>query len=284
MNIFYFIKEALRGFYQAKIMTFISVVTIGLTLFFLGCVAVGYLNIKQWLASAGTRVDATVFIADSTAADSASFAQLVSQVKKLPQVAAATVIDKSEAWNRFRQENGDQMLAAVDENPFPASIDLTFRAQSQTALGLEAFKKDVSQIKGVEDVKILQQWVVLLQKFRNYFLIATVCVSIVLFVALYFMIANTIKLTIYGRKELVRNMHFVGATDLYIKMPFILEGILQGFIGSGIGVAALYIVKMSLTRFPVFFGPWFLFLLLFPIGVLFGCIGSMSAVRKFLVS
>ena len=284
MNLFYFIKEALRGFFQAKLMTFVSVITIGLSLFFLGCVLIGYLNIKLWLKNAANRVEAVVYVDDATSSDSLSLAECITKVKACPQVETAFTVDKKEAWNRFKELYGTVMLEAVDENPFPVSIELTLRSRSQSSDAAAALQKELELIKGVEDVQLSRQWVALLEKFRNYFLIATVCVTLVLLVALHFMIANTIKLTIYGRKELVRNMHFVGATAWYIKMPFVLEGMLQGIIGGALGVIALYIVKVSLQHFPVYWGHWWLFFLLFPIGALFGCIGSMSAVRKFLVT
>jgi cell division transport system permease protein len=284
MNIFYFMKEAFRGFFQAKLMTFVSVITIGLTLFFLGCVFVGYLNIKLWLKNAANRVEAVVYIDDATSSDSLSLANCVEKVKECPQVATAVIVDKKTAWNRFKELYGTAMLEAVDENPFPVSIELTLRGRSQSSDAATALQKELELIKGVDDVQLSQQWVAILQKFRNYFLVATICIALILLVALHFMISNTIKLTIYGRKELVRNMHFVGAAAWYIKMPFILEGLLQGIVGGALGVLALYVVKISLQHFPIYWGHWWLFFLLFPIGALFGCVGSMSAVRKFLVS
>jgi cell division transport system permease protein len=283
VNIFYFIKEALRGFYEAKLMTFVSIVTIGLTLFFLGAVSVAYLNIRLWLKNASNRVEAVVYVDDATARDSVSLADLVSRVRAFGQVASATVIDKQDAWNRFKDLYGGRMLEAVDDNPFPVSIDLSLSEKSQTVAAAESLKQALAVLPGVEDIQLSQQWVMLIQRFRNYFLIGTVCVGCVLFLALHFMISNTIKLTIYARKELVRNMQFVGATNAFIKAPFILEGMLQGIIGGVFGVLALCIVKMSLSHVPLFWGPWYLFLVIFPIGALFGCIGSMSAVRKFLV-
>jgi cell division transport system permease protein len=283
VNIFYFIKEALRGFYEAKLMTFVSIVTIGLTLFFLGAVSIAYLNIRLWIKNASNRVEAVVYVDDATAKDSVSLAELVSRVRAFGQVASATVIDKQEAWSRFKDLYGGRMLEAVDDNPFPVSLDLSLSEKSQTVAAAESLKQALAVLPGVEDIQLSQQWVMLIQRFRNYFLIATVCVGCVLFLALHFMISNTIKLTIYARKELVRNMQFVGATNAFIKAPFILEGMLQGIIGGVFGVLALCIVKMSLSHVPLFWGPWYLFLVIFPIGALFGCIGSMSAVRKFLV-
>lgn len=284
MNLFYFFKEALRGFFQAKLMTFVSVITIGLTLIFLGCVFIGFLNIRLWLKNASRRVEAIVYLDDATSSDSLQLSDCIAKIKACPQVGNAVFIDKKEAWNSFRESYGDTMLQAIDENPFPSSVELTLRERSQSSAAASELQKELELIKGVEDVQISRHSIAFLQKFRNYFLTATVVMILVFLIALHFMIANTIKLTIYARKELIRNMHFVGATDWYIKMPFILEGILQGIIGGALGIVALYIVKVSFRQFPVYWGQWWLFLLLFPIGALFGCIGSMSAVRKFLVS
>ncbi len=284
MIFFYFVKEALRGFYQAKLMTFVAVVTIGLTLFFLGCVMVGYLNIKQWLQSAAERVEAVAYIDEPVAADSLALAECVSDIRSTQGVVKTVVVDKKEAWARFKSLYGTAMLEAVEDNPFPVSVELTLDKNTQTTDRVQTLKKELLSVRGIEEVQVSQAWVAMVQKFRNYFLAATICIGLVLIVTLHFMIANTIKLTIYGRKELLRNMHYVGATSAYIKMPFILEGILQGLVGGALAVIALFIVKISLSHVPVFWGHWSLFFFLFPIGAMFGCIGSMSAVRKFLVA
>jgi cell division transport system permease protein len=285
MVLFYYIKEALRGFYQAKLMTFVSVITIGLTLFFLGCVAVAYFNIMVWLKSASGRVEMVVYVKDKTAADTAALAELIREVKVRPQVSIVTVIGKQEAWARFKELYGSAMLEAVDDNPFPVSLELTLAQQSQSVSATSTLTRELLQIDGIEDIQLSQQWVKLLERFRGYFLAGTIILGCILIFGLNFMIANTIKLTIYARRELIRNMYFVGATNLYIKAPFILEGILQGVIGGIIGAVALMAARVSLAHFPIVWGPWYLFaIIFFVIGALFGCIGSMSAVRRFLVS
>ena len=284
MIIFYFIKEALRGFFQAKLMTFVSVFTIGLTLFILGCVAVAFVNIRQGFKAVSARVAAVVYVKDNAAADSVKFAALVEQVRACPQVASVTVIDKKEAWNRFKEQNDSTMLQAVDENPFPVSLELTLAEKSQSVSAIEALSRELTQLDGVEDITMSRQEMKKFERYRSLFFFGMIF-CIVLIVASNVMIGNTIKLTIYARRELIRNMHFVGATTADIKAPFILEWMLQGVIGGCIGAAALLLVKASLSHFLLVWGPWYLIVLLFfTIGALFGCIGSMSAVRKFLVS
>ena len=283
-NTLYFFKEALRGFYQAKLMTFVSVVTIGLALFFMGSFAVAYLNIKTWLKQASNRVEVVVFIKDAVTSDSSGISEIMSRVKACSQVAQATYVDKKEAWKRFQETYGARMLDAVEDNPLPASIEISLDQHAQSISATADLQKELEAVPGIEDVQVSQQWLRLLQRFRTYFFMVTMGLGLVLIFALHFMIANTIKLTIYARKELVHNMHFVGATDMYIKMPFILEGVVQGLVGALLAVSALYGVRFSLfPNFHIFWGPWYSVLAIFPVGALFGCIGSMSAVRKFLV-
>ena len=283
-NTLYFFKEALRGFYQAKLMTFVSVVTIGFALFFMGTFAVAYFNIKTWLKEASNRVEVVAFVKDAVAADSAGISEIVSRVKACSQVAQVTFIDKKEAWKRFQDAYGTRMLDAVEGNPFPASIEISLASHAQSISATAELQKELEEIPGIEDIQVSQQWLRLLQRFKAYFFVVSICLVLVLVFALHFMIANTIKLTIYARKELVHNMHFVGATDLYIKMPFILEGVVQGLVGAMLAACALYLVRVSLfPSFHIYWGQWYSILIIFPVGALFGCIGSMSAVRKFLV-
>jgi cell division transport system permease protein len=283
-NFVYFIKEALRGFYQAKMMTFVSVMTIGFALFFMGVFAVAYLNIRSWFSATSNRVEVVAFIKDSALSDSAGVREILSRIRACSQVANATFVDKKAAWERFKGAYGTAMLSAVDDNPFPASVEISLVQSAQSTAATEELQNLIQEIPGIEDIQISRQWVKLLQRFKTYFFIATFAIGLILIFALHFMIANTIKLTIYARRELVHNMHFVGATDFYIKMPFILEGLVQGVIGACIAAAALYSVKLFfMPHVHVYWGRWYLFLLLFPVGALFGCIGSISAVRKFLV-
>jgi cell division transport system permease protein len=99
---------------------------------------------------------------------------------------------------------------------------------------------------------------------------------------LHIMISNTIKLTIYARRELVRNMELVGATRFFINTPFILEGMVQGILGACVSGISLTLIKVSFSHISLSWGPSFLPGLLLLTGAFFGWIGSLSAVRKFM--
>jgi len=283
-NTLYFFKEALRGLYQAKLMTFVAILSIGFALFLAGGLGIVYININGWVKEASNRVEAVAFINDSAATDSASVASLLKTIRQCPHVAQARYVSKKEAWEHFKVIYGADMLNAVDDNPFPASVEISLPQRSQSVNSALDLQKELQRIPHIDDTRISHQWVALLQRVKSYFLVATIVIAVLLAMALHFMIANTIKLTIYARRELLRNMHFVGATDSYIRMPFILEGMMQGFIGSLLAVSALWAVKIStVSHISLYWGQWYLFFILFFIGVFFGCIGSLSAVRKFMV-
>ena len=279
----YFVKEALRGLYQAKLLTFVSILTIGFALFLLGGVAIGYLNIRVWMKDASNRVEVIAFIKDSTGIDSTAIAEAVEHVRGFPQVAGVHSVTKKEAWDRFKEVYGASMLNAVNDNPFPASIEIMLKDKAQSLAATAELQKRLEKIPAIEDIRISRQWVQLLQRFKRYFIAATLCMAALLMVALHFMIANTIKLTIYARRELVHNMYLVGATDAYIRTPFVLEGMLQGCIGGLLAVSGLFAIKIMVSHVHMYWGPWYTFLLIIPVGALFGCIGSVDAVRKFLV-
>ncbi len=282
-TLFYFIKETFRGFLQAKLMTFVSIVTIAITLFFLGCVGLCVLNIRLWLEEASKQASVVVYLEDAVYNDSSQCADIVHNITRLPSVDSVFLIDKNEAWDRFKKLYGARMLDAVDDNPLPASIEIMLSKEYVYGDATNAFKNELEQFSGIEGVQYSQEWRNVLRRFNRIFTWGAVIIIPFLLLALHFMIANTVKLTIYARKDLIINMHYVGATEFYIKTPFVLEGVLQGVIGGFFAITGLALLKLFLYHFLLDWGDNYLYLIIFSVGVIFGWIGSMSAVRRFLV-
>jgi len=279
----YFFKEAVRGFYQAKLMTFVAIVTIASSLFLMGLICIGFLNIQMLLKKTGDQADMAVYLHDEVAANAVKLDSIMTIIKSGNRVKNAVYVDKKEAWEKFEKSYGSEILESIDVNPLPASIEISLSEKFNTSESAAELKTELEKIEGVDNVQYSREWIDLVAKFRWYFGIVSAVVAIVLVMALHFMISNTIKLTIYARRELVRNMHYVGATDMFIKMPFILEGMLQGLTGGIISIVALLALRISLSQLSLFWGPPYMPLIIFLTGVLFGWIGSISAVRKFLV-
>ncbi|MBN1309185.1 MAG: hypothetical protein JXA18_14775 [Chitinispirillaceae bacterium] len=282
-TLLFFFKEAVMGFFQAKLMTFVSIVSIAVSLFFMSLIVIAFLNVELLLRRGIDRADIAAYIEDEATGDSSVTAELLERVRRQPSVRRAVFIDKDSAWKRFATLYGTEMLESVDDNPLPASLEiyLTDNARSQEEAG--RLTDIIGGFPGIESVRYSREWIDLVERFRFFFWMAVVIVAATMNFILYFMISNTIKLTIYARKELIAHMQVVGATALFIKMPFLLEGVLQGIVGGAICIAAMGVLRLSLLHVPFFWGPKSLPFLVILVGVVYGWMGSAGAVRKFLV-
>ncbi|MBN1578588.1 MAG: ABC transporter permease [Chitinispirillaceae bacterium] len=287
-TILFFFKEAVWGFYQAKLMTFVSIISIAASLFLMSIIAVALLNVDSILRKGIDQADMAAYIKDETAGNDSVTADLLKRVRGQPSVRRAVLVDKDSAWKRFSSLYGTSMLEAVDDNPLPASLEIYLAddARSQETAG--KLTDIIGHYPEIESVRYSREWIDLVERFRVGFGIIVIIVAVIMNFILYFMISNTIRLTIYARKELIAHMQVVGATALFIKMPFLLEGILQGIIGGLLCVAATGILRLSLAHFPIAWGPhslpsWSLPIFIVLVGVVYGWMGSAGAVRKFLV-
>ena len=282
-TLIYFIKETFRGFVQAKLMTFVSIVTIAITLFFLGCIIVGVMNVRLWLSNTSKKANIVVYLEDDLYEDSAKCNELIKEVELFEEVDSLRLVGKDEAWKEFERNYGSEMLDAVDENPLPARLDITLNEKIVYSNAIETIKRKLQQFNGIDGINYSYELLEVLKKLNRIFLWGAVLIVPFLLLALHFMISNTVKLTIYARKDLIINMQYVGATGFFIRTPFVLEGILQGTIGGVFGITGLSVLKLFLYRFSLYWGEWQFFPAIFLVGVLFGWIGSMSAVRRFLI-
>ena len=283
-QILYFIVEAFRGLYQAKLMTFVSIITITVTLFLICGVFIALMNIDDVLSRAGEQADIVVYLAENTAADQSAQSFLLDAIKKMPGVRDAVFLSKDTAWARFEALYGSAMLEAVDENPFSASFEVMLYESSQTAEAVAVLQEKISVLAGVESIHYSREWLDYIKRMRDRFYVISIIAGLLIFVALHSIISNTIKLTIYARKDLVRNMQYVGATDIFIRMPFLLEGMLQGLIGGLLCICMVFAARFMLSNMSIdinWYIPYLPIIVL--IGVFFGWLGSGFAVRKFLV-
>jgi cell division transport system permease protein len=284
----YFIGEGGRGLFQAKLMTFISIATIAIVLFVSGLVCVAALSVWTHLKHAVERADFVVYLTDTASSDEVLRSNLLDSLRSFPQVRSVTYVGRDSALGRFRNLYGPEMLDAVDGNPLPASFELALSREHQSPAAATALKERLRNQKGVEGVRFAREWLEFLERVQRWFFYAAIALIAGMIVVLHMTVSNTIKLTIYARKELVRTMHLVGATRFYISMPFIVEGMLQGCIGGAIAMALFFILKAvfiaepSLRQVPLEWGPALLPFGFLLTGVLFGWFGSVFAVRKFL--
>ncbi len=256
-------------------MTFVSIFTVAITLFFLTVAYLVMENVSRWVDQYNHQSSVVAYL-ELTLQDSTQ-TTLLKKVHKFPEVDKALLISRSDAYTMFASLYGKELLSAVEENPFPASIEID---PLETA-SLARLEKRLSQLPGVESVSVSKEWISSLTRFQSYLSKGIVALIVIMLLALYFTITNTIKLTVYARRELVINMQYVGASPWYIRTPFILEGMIQGVSGAFIAWTGVGILSLLLQRFSLFWGGSLLFVIMISSGAILGFLGSYGAVRKF---
>ncbi len=274
MKLFYFISEAFRSLVEGKMVTLVSVITVAVTLFFLTIFSLAAINVNLWVDQYKNEASVVAFF-DVNIPDS-SAEKLFAKIKNSPKISSARLISRDEAYKTFAEMYGKEMLTAVESNPFPTSIEIVPNPSVKT----EDLTNQLKKIPGIESVSVSQEWIDTMKKFRDSFKVAAIILILIILGALYFTITNTIKLTVFARMDLLVNMQYIGATWWYVRIPFILEGVIQGMTGAAVAWGGVNIMAVVLNRFHLFTGGPNLLWILLGIGAVLGFAGSLDAVRK----
>jgi cell division transport system permease protein len=220
--------------------------------------------------------------------------QLRRKIENFDDVEEIIFISKEEAYERFARQLGDDsdVLSDMPKNFLPASIEVIPLQSLRGYNQIKLFSEYLENLPGTEKVQYGQEWVERFYYFTRLLTIVVFLSGTLLILTATFMVAYTIRLTIMGRQDELELLKLVGATNSYIRMPFLIEGILQGFMGSIIGLSALYGLFQWISAH--FTGPGLLNLFHFnffpPIVILsiilssicLCSLGSYTSIRKFL--
>ena len=286
----YFITESLNSIRRNGLMSLASLMTVALSLLILGVFIILVMNLNHMASVLESQVQVTVYLQDTL--KEVEVREIGTRITKLPGVTRVNFIAKEEAMNRFKQRLGEQqgLLAELGEaNPLPNSFEVKLdRPERVKPVALA-----IAQLKGVEAARYGQEVVEQLFNLTRMVRIFGVVLILVLGLAALFIIVNTIRLTVFARRREIGIMKYVGATDWFIRWPFIIEGVLLGFLGACIAVLPLTQFYSMLTgqvyeslaflpllpKYP-FMGYVNIFLLCAGIGI--GALGSVISVKKFL--
>jgi cell division transport system permease protein len=284
----YSIREGLAGFKRARLAVVAATSAMVVVLVLIGIFALlGYQGhqVSSWLRQRVGEME--LFLGSIDETDARTLQERVSSRKA---VAEATYISQDEAEAIFAREFGEGSDIFLDEQFLPASIRVRLEPGYATPDSLSQMAVEFEQWTGVEDVVFNQPLLVKVQ--RNLWFATAVGGGLagLVFLAGIFLIANTIRLTIYARRLLIRTMKLVGATDAFIRRPFLIEGVFQGFIAGVVATFVVwggyrlledYLVQLAALQWPGG-SPLILALGLIPVGVILGYIGSWMAARRFI--
>lgn len=286
----YFIKEVYTSFKRNIWMTLASIFTVVLSLFILGFFSIVILNLNKMADTLESQVQISVYLKDDLSQEEIDETkETLSKIEGLQDIKFTT---REEAMENFKERLGDQqfLLDALDyTNPLPDSFSLTVTSPQQ----VKTIADTVVALDSVESASYSQDIINHLFNLTHLIRLIGVALIILLTGAAIFIISNTIRLTVFARRKEIAIMKYVGATDWFIRWPFLLEGICLGFIGGGLATIFLYIVYNQVTQeiyeamafFPLIpQHPFidYISLAILVAGIIIGALGSTISLKRFL--
>lgn len=287
MNLGYLFRESFSGFNRAKLASFISIFTVTISLILLGVFASLSISFFEVLTEIRNRVEVEVFLNDYVQPDGAN--QLSQEIKLNPGIDSTVYISKQEAAKIFKRQFGEDITTVLGANPLPSSIKVTVKPSYANLDSIDVLVKQLSALSGVAEVKFNRSFIAGVDKNAHVISYITIGLGIFISLASIALVANTTRLAIFSKRQMIKTMELVGATPGFIRTPFILEGFWQGVFGGLISVGIIFLFVdfflwefdktiysiISHSTFLVY--PWILLT-----GVALGLVGSSLSVRKFI--
>jgi cell division transport system permease protein len=281
-------REALLSFRRAPLLSVLSVTTIAFSLFTVGLFGLVAVNLREALRGLEERVEIVAFVLRGTPAEAIAVA--TQDISAFPEVQDVNYVSEEEALERARAELVEFRDAYRDlqVNPLPASIEVQMKEGSRDAASVERVAQRLKGFGFIDDVRYGREWVQKLDYLRNVTGLVGLVIGLAFAAVAVVIIGVTIRLTILQRAREISIMRLVGATNWFIRGPFLLEGALKGLLGGLLSVVLCYAGYIlfrdksggTLSGL-LFFGPEQMVLIIV-FGVLLGLGGSLVSVGRHL--
>ena len=297
-SFFYFIKESLKGFTRNLSTALGSIVTIFLSLLIIGVFLVGGFVVEKLVSSVESEVSITAYVSDD--ASDADIQSVENFIEGLDGVASVGFTNKEQALEKFRSSTTSDIIDTLDgQNPLPRSIDVELsdpqlvEQVADAIRGNSTYQQIIGYDTPEQSLKYGQQTDDPLITLTNYVrYIGIALVALLIFIAMVF-INNTIRLAILARRKEIAIMRLVGASNGFIRGPFLMEGALHAIIGSLLAVGCLELLRtlalpklqsaLMFLNFDLSLNTFlFIYAVLVGAGLLIGLLGSAFAMRRYL--
>lgn len=292
-RLFYLLREAYANVRTNRTTTIVAIATTAFTFACVGVFLLLYVNLRVLAGALQEDVKVVIYVADSLPQE--GIADLDKLLKSDRAVASVTYVSKEQALAEFQTQfpSESHLLEGLGQNPLPASFVVKLAPQFHVPDAVKRWAERTTSLPGVAQVEYNQDWIETLTTIARYIELAAIGVGFVLSTASVTIIANTIRLTLYTRRDEIEILRLIGATKAFIRIPYLLEGALLGALGSALSLAMLK-VGFELFRQQARSGPHFLgvetWLTFFPlhicallvaVGVVLGFAGSFASLLRF---
>ena len=238
-QIVYFVRTAFGGLRGSPLPTLVSIATIGLAVVPLGGLLIITGNMGALLDRHGESRQVTAFLEVDLSPEAE--AGLAQRAAALDQVTRVELVTREAALERFRERlGGGALLDALEENPLPASIEVTLRPGDERGAAAEGVATALRALPGVDEVAGGEEWVAGYARALALVRSAGLALGVILALATLLIVANTVRLAVYARRDELEILALVGASRTFLRVPYLIEGAIQGTLGGLLGVGLLY--------------------------------------------
>lgn len=291
MRVGYFVSETVTNLRRNFLMTVAAISTVAISLLLLGGTQILGLIVNNVTLNWEAKVEISTYLHDN--ATQGEISTLEEDISQMPEVQDVTYVSKDQAFEEFKEmyETQPEFYENLPEDALPASLRIKLNDADDT----EKVAAAIEGAPGVKDVRFGGEIIKRLLRVNSLLRTITLVMSVILMIAAAALIANTIRLAIYARRDEIGIMKLVGATNWFIRIPFMLEGVFAALMGAiaagGVILLANTLLFSRIGETLTFLGPVFSFtstemvtvmLILGGVGCAVGLVGSMMALRRFL--
>lgn len=239
MTLFY--KRTIQDILDNKFLNAVTIITIALSVLIVSAFVLFFINATDIMNASEKGIRIMAYLKPDI--PKTMVLDVKQKIQGIYGIEDARFVSKEEALKQLKDQMKRQssILMNLEENPLPDAFEVRIIASSQHLEDVEILAKQLESIPWVDEVEYGQKWLGRFTNIFNLFRLTGYAMGGIFFMAAVFIVANTIRLALYSRREEVEIMRLVGATDSFIKAPFYLEGLIQGTLGGIIGLAALFV-------------------------------------------
>ncbi|MGZ8710202.1 MAG: cell division protein FtsX [Thermoanaerobaculia bacterium] len=274
-------REALTASRRAPLLSALGVVTIAFSLFAFGLFGLVAINIRKALDQVEERVEVRAFVSDST--DIESVAAAMKDIGEFPEVLRVDYVSKEKALERARKEMGE-FADVFEAGVLPASIEVHLRPGMRSPATVKSVADRMKAYSFIDDVRYGEEWVEKLYRLRNIATVAGIALGVAFAAVAVIIIGATIRMTVLARAKEISIMRLVGATDMFIRLPFLIDGLVKGVLGGLLALVFVWVANRVVNEYfmeTIFFDRQLVFLGVVG-GAVMGVLGSLVSVGRHL--
>ncbi len=285
-KIIYLFREGIRNLWRHKLTAFTAIGSVFFSLLIIGAFIIVQQNSYQLIDYIRSEYKIEVFFEDNVTNEDAQL--IVDQIKELDGVQSIAIVTKEHALKIYQEQFDENLIDILGYNPLPSSAVINIEKHGNTEVDVEPLITNLEKILNVDEVVYEGTLIRRVEYFYKTIVKIISYIAIGLLVITMIVISNTVKLSVYAKQDLIQNLKSIGATKMFIKTPFIIEGILDGIIGA---ILAIIVLLVAVRSGNAYFADLFSFKILFniygmvwlmAIAILIGLIGSYRGIRVLL--